>query len=61
MANSYDLRVHDEKGRLDKYISDKIPDLSRTRVKELVKDGNILVNSKKKRFLIKYKKMIKFL
>ncbi|WP_242367664.1 RluA family pseudouridine synthase [Lactobacillus intestinalis] len=49
MANSYDLRVHDEKGRLDKYISDKIPDLSRTRVKELVKDGNILVNSKKEK------------
>lgn len=49
MANSYDLRVYDEKGRLDKYISDKIPDLSRTRVKELVKDGNILVNSKKEK------------
>ncbi len=49
MTNSYNLRVHDEKGRLDKYISDKIPDLSRTRVKELVKDGNILVNSKKEK------------
>lgn len=49
MANSYDLKVHDEKGRLDKYISDKIPDLSRTRVKELVKEGNILVNSKKEK------------
>lgn len=46
MPNKYDLKVQDESGRLDKFISEQIDSLSRTRVKELVKDGNILVNGK---------------
>ena len=46
MTKEYSLEVKNEKGRLDKFVSEQIPDLSRTRVKELVKDQNILVNSK---------------
>ncbi len=46
MTKEYSLEVKNEKGRLDKFVSEQIPDLSRTRVKELVKDQNILVNGK---------------
>ncbi|WP_297949951.1 RluA family pseudouridine synthase [uncultured Lactobacillus sp.] len=46
MTKEYSLEVKNEKGRLDKFVSEQIPDLSRTRVKELVKDKNILVNGK---------------
>lgn len=46
MTKEYSFEVKNEKGRLDKFVSEQIPDLSRTRVKELVKDQNILVNGK---------------
>lgn len=46
MTKKYELTVENEKGRLDKYLADKIDDLSRTRVKELIDDGLILVNQK---------------
>lgn len=47
MTQKYDLTVKaGEKGRLDKYLSQKIPDLSRTRIKELIQDKQILVNQK---------------
>lgn len=46
MTKEYSLEVKNEKGRLDKFVSEQIPDLSRTRVKELVKGQNILVNGK---------------
>ncbi|MBP2058026.1 23S rRNA pseudouridine1911/1915/1917 synthase [Lactobacillus colini] len=46
MSKIYELIVADEKGRLDKYISEQITDLSRTRVKELIDDNKILVNNK---------------
>lgn len=49
MMSKYELTVKNESGRLDKYISDKIDELSRSRVKELVKDDNILVNNKKEK------------
>ena len=35
-----------EKQRLDKYIVSKIPDLSRTMIKKLIDENEILVNSK---------------
>ncbi len=44
MPSKYKLIVTKTKERLDKYIAAQIPDLSRTRVKELIKDKNILVN-----------------
>lgn len=49
MMSKYELTVKNESGRLDKYVSDKIDELSRSRVKELVKDDNILVNNKKEK------------
>lgn len=49
MNKKYELVVEDEKGRLDKYISEQISDLSRTRVKELIDDDKILVNGKKEK------------
>lgn len=49
MNKKYELVVEDEKGRLDKYISEQISDLSRTRVKELIDDDKILVNGQKEK------------
>ena len=46
MTKKYKLVIDDEKGRLDKVIAEKITDLSRTKIKELVNDKNILVNNK---------------
>ena len=46
MTKNYKLVLDDEKGRLDKVIAEKITDLSRTKIKELVNDKNILVNNK---------------
>lgn len=33
-------------GRIDKYLSDKLPDMSRSHIQKLIKDGNVLVNQK---------------
>lgn len=49
MSKKYELVVDGEKGRLDKYISEQISNLSRTRVKELIDDDKILVNGKKEK------------
>lgn len=46
MPENYSLEVKGEKGRLDKFISEQIPELSRTRVKELIRAKEILVNKK---------------
>ncbi|WP_270253539.1 RluA family pseudouridine synthase [Lactobacillus johnsonii] len=46
MTKNYKLVIDGEKGRLDKVIAEKIKDLSRTKIKELVNDKNILVNNK---------------
>lgn len=54
MTKNYKLVIDDEKGRLDKVIAEKITDLSRTKIKELVNDKNILVNNKAEKYLIKY-------
>jgi 23S rRNA pseudouridine1911/1915/1917 synthase len=41
---SYHLVVEEAGTRLDKYVSEKCPDLSRTHAQGLIEDGNILVN-----------------
>ena len=46
MTKNYKLIIDKEKGRLDKVIAEEITDLSRTKIKELVNDKNILVNDK---------------
>lgn len=45
MVKEYNLSVSKSNVRLDKYIAEQIPDLSRTRIKELIKSKNILVNN----------------
>ena len=42
MPKKYLLEVKDEHGRLDKFVSEQIPDLSRTRFKEFIVVYNIL-------------------
>lgn len=44
MPKHYELKIENEHGRLDKFVAGKISSLSRTRVQELVRDKNILVN-----------------
>lgn len=47
MKNKYNLTVKaDDKGRIDKFLAEQIPDLSRSRIKELIEAGHILVNDK---------------
>lgn len=46
MPEKYNFKVTNEKGRLDKFISEKVLSLSRTRVKELIQDHLVLVNGK---------------
>ena len=46
MPKKYSLEVTNQRGRLDKFISEQLSDLSRTRVKEVIQDQNILVNEK---------------
>lgn len=44
-----DLLVNDlasAKVRLDQYLHERLPDMSRTRIQSLIKDGNILLNGK---------------
>lgn len=49
MTEKYTLKVTDSDIRLDKYISEHIENLSRTRVKELIKEKNILINKKQEK------------
>lgn len=49
MSDKITLIIDEQKGRLDKVISQEITDLSRTRVKELVDEGHILINGKKEK------------
>ncbi|WEV42804.1 RluA family pseudouridine synthase [Lactobacillus sp. ESL0684] len=44
MTNKYKLVVKQEQGRLDSFIATQITDLSRTRIKELIKEKLVLVN-----------------
>ncbi|WEV70164.1 RluA family pseudouridine synthase [Lactobacillus sp. ESL0785] len=46
MTKNYQLEVTTDHERLDKFITSKITDLSRTRIKELIQDKHILVNNK---------------
>ena len=46
MPDKYQFIIQDEQGRLDSLLASKIPNLSRTRIQELLRDKNILVNDK---------------
>ncbi|WP_300616641.1 RluA family pseudouridine synthase [uncultured Lactobacillus sp.] len=56
MNREYELTVEASGQRLDKYLAEKIADLSRSRIKELVQAGEVLVNSKKSKVSYKVQK-----
>ena len=47
MLEKIEIRKEDEKQRLDIFIVNKYPSLTRSRIKNLIQDGFILLNSKK--------------
>ncbi|MCI6269845.1 MAG: RluA family pseudouridine synthase [Lactobacillus delbrueckii] len=47
MNREYELTVEASGQRLDKYLAEEMADLSRSRIKELVQAGEVLVNGKK--------------
>lgn len=56
MNREYELTVEVSGQRLDKYLAEEIADLSRSRIKELVQAGEVLVNSKKSKVSYKVQK-----
>ncbi|GHV97736.1 pseudouridine synthase [Lactobacillus nasalidis] len=56
MSSEYELTVGQDGGRLDKYLADQLSDLSRSRIKELVQAGEVLVNGKKSKVSYKVQK-----
>ncbi len=56
MNREYELTVEASGQRLDKYLAEEIADLSRSRIKELVQAGEILVNGKKSKVSYKVQK-----
>jgi len=47
--NKIIVNINEEKNRLDTYLAKQKKDLSRTMIKKLIEDGNILVNGKKQK------------
>lgn len=37
---------HEEANRIDKYLVEKLPDFSRSRIQKFIRDGNVLINQK---------------
>ena len=56
MNREYELAVEESGQRLDKYLAEKMTDLSRSRIKELVQAGEVLVNGKKSKVSYKVQK-----
>ncbi|MDA3801950.1 RluA family pseudouridine synthase [Lactobacillus delbrueckii] len=56
MNREYELTAEESGQRLDKYLAGEITDLSRSRIKELVQAGEILVNGKKSKVSYKVQK-----
>ena len=56
MNREYELTVEASGQRLDKYLAEEVADLSRSRIKELVQAGEVLVNSKKSKVSYKVQK-----
>lgn len=56
MNREYELTVEASGQRLDKYLAEEMADLSRSRIKELVQAGEVLVNGKKSKVSYKVQK-----
>jgi 23S rRNA pseudouridine1911/1915/1917 synthase len=46
ISNKYQFTVAEAGARLDKYVSEKLPELSRTRAQKMIEDGHITVNGR---------------
>ena len=56
MNREYELTAEESGQRLDKYLAGEMTDLSRSRIKELVQAGKVLVNGKKSKVSYKVQK-----
>ena len=56
MNREYELTAEESGQRLDKYLAGEMTDLSRSRIKELVQAGEVLVNGKKSKVSYKVQK-----
>lgn len=56
MNREYELTAQASGQRLDKYLAEEMADLSRSRIKELVQAGEVLVNGKKSKVSYKVQK-----
>ncbi|MFR0541253.1 RluA family pseudouridine synthase [Lactobacillus delbrueckii] len=56
MNREYELTAQASGQRLDKYLAEEMTDLSRSRIKELVQAGEVLVNGKKSKVSYKVQK-----
>jgi 23S rRNA pseudouridine1911/1915/1917 synthase len=56
MNREYELPAEESGQRLDKYLAGEMTDLSRSRIKELVQAGEVLVNGKKSKVSYKVQK-----
>lgn len=56
MSREYELTAEESGQRLDKYLAGEMTDLSRSRIKELVQAGEVLVNGKKSKVSYKVQK-----
>ncbi len=41
-----EFEIYEKKGRLDKYLSEQMEDISRSQIQEMIKEGYVLVNGK---------------
>ncbi|MBE9199580.1 MULTISPECIES: RluA family pseudouridine synthase [unclassified Nodularia (in: cyanobacteria)] len=44
MVTAFNLQVEETGDRLDRYLSEKLPDLSRSRIQQLIEQGNVQLN-----------------
>ncbi|BAT56249.1 putative pseudouridine synthase [Nostoc sp. NIES-3756] len=46
MLNEFDLQVEEDSARIDRYLAEELPDLSRSRIQQLIEQGKVQVNGK---------------
>ncbi|MBD2499407.1 RluA family pseudouridine synthase [Anabaena azotica] len=46
MLNEFYLQVEEDSARIDRYLAEELPDLSRSRIQQLIEQGKVQVNGK---------------
>jgi 23S rRNA pseudouridine1911/1915/1917 synthase len=46
MSNEFYLQVEEDSARIDRYLAEELPDLSRSRIQQLIEQGKVQVNGK---------------